>query len=222
MHTDGAIRGVPVLVQTRRVRVLCVGGGTVASRKIAGLIAGGAAVRVVAPVLSDPLTDAEAAGAVAWEARTYRHGDIGDAHLVVAATDDPAVNAEVADAADAAGRLCVRVDDGAQGSIAMMAAVHRDPLVLAVATTTGAPSLARVLRAELADAYGPEYGELAALCTGLRADVRVTVALANLSIDERRARWRALTRPDILDLIRAGHLDEAKEAALACLLSSSD
>jgi siroheme synthase-like protein len=202
--------------------VVCVGGGPVAAGKIAGLVAGGAAVRVVAPRLVDRLHAAVAAGAVAWEGRTYRPGDIGDAHLVISATDDPAVNAAVARDADAADRLCVRVDDGGAGSAAMMASVQRDALVLGVATTTGVPSLTRALRLELEARYGPEYGELATLCTALRVDARVRAALAGTTPEQRRARWRAVIRSDILDLIRAGHLDEAKEAALACLLSSSD
>lgn len=221
MDTGGPEHGIPLLLHTRRIRVLCVGGGAVASRKVAALIAGRAAVRVIAPKLADELHDAVTERAVEWDARAYRRGDIGDAHLVFAATDEPTVNAMVADDADALGRLCVRVDDGHGGSAAMMAAVRRDPLLLGVATTGGAPALTRALRLELEDRYGPEYGTLAALCTDLRADVRVATALAELSVADRRARWRSVISPDILDLIRAGHLDEAKEAAFACLSSSS-
>ncbi|MBW3604588.1 MAG: hypothetical protein KY460_06675 [Actinobacteria bacterium] len=214
--------GVPILLHAQRLRVVCVGGGSVAARKVAGLIAGGAVLRIVAPSIVDDLRAALTADHVTWEARPHRRDDIGDAHLVIAATDDPAVNAAVARDADAAGRLCVRVDEGAAGSAAMMAAVHRDPLVLGVATTAGVPSLTRALRLDLEDRYGPEYGELAALCAELRADATLAATLAPLDQMTRRARWRRVIRPDILDLIRAGHLDQAKEAAFACLLSSSD
>lgn len=222
MSTAGPPHGVPILLRSARVRVLCVGGGTVATRKLAGLLDGGADVRVVALDVTDDLRRAADGGRLRWVRRTYRRVDIGDAHLVIAGTDDPAVNAIVAGDADAAGRLCVRVDDGAGGSAALMATVRRDPLVLGVATTAGAPSLTRVLRDELADRYGPEYGRLAALCAELRSDERVVAALADLDVPARRTRWRAVTHPDILDLVRAGHLAQAKEAALACLLSSSD
>lgn len=244
MDVDGPVRGVPLLVHTRQLRVLCVGGGSVAARKVAGLIAGGAGVRIVAPFVVDELRTAltsssgavghgstsssgavghsSTADRVTWEARPYRRDDIGDAHLAIAATDDPEVNATVVRDADAAGRLCVRVDEGAAGSAVMMAAVQRDPLVLGVATTAGAPSLTRALRLDLEERYGPEYGQLAALCAELRADTTVAAAFAPLDQVTRRARWRRVIRPDILDLIRAGHLDQAKEAALACLLSSSD
>lgn len=213
--------GVPLLLYSSKARVLCVGGGAVAARKVAGLIDGGAQLHVVAPDVVPALRAAVRAGRVAWERRRYRHGDIGNAHLVIAATADAGVNATVAADADAAGRLVVRVDDAAGSSAAFMGAVRREPLVIGVSTSGAAPGLARLLRAELEDRYGPEHGQLAALWGELRADQRVVDALATLDGYTRRGRWRALYHPDILDLVRAGKLAEAKEAALACLLSSS-
>ena len=218
----GATGGVPLLVYPARVRVLCVGGGPVAARKVGSLMDGGARVRVVAPEVVAGLRAAADSGRVSWDARTYRRGDIGDAHLVFAATAHAAVNAAVAADADAAGRLCVRVDDAADGSAAVMGAVRRDPVVLAVATSGVAPGLSWVLRRELEQRYGREMGEFAELWGQLRADPRVVAALAGLDEQTRRRRWRALYRSDILGSIRAGNPVEAKEAALACLLSSSD
>jgi siroheme synthase-like protein len=214
--------GVPVLVYPERVRVLCVGGGQVAAGKVAGLMQGGAEVRVVAPDVVPALQAAAGAGDVRWIRRRYQRGDVGDAHLVIAGTSDPAVNASVAADADAAGRLCVRIDHAAGGSAALMGAVHRDPVVLGVSTSGVAPGLTRLLRQQIEEQFGPEYGQLAMLWGDLRADDRVRETLGLLDPQARRTRWRATYRPDILDLIRAGKLDEAKEAALACLLSSSD
>lgn len=214
--------GVPVLLYPARLRVLCVGGGVVATGKVRDLLDGGARVRVIAPDVSATLREAADEGRLVWRRATYRPGDVGDASLVIAATGSPEVNAAVAADADAAGRLCVRVDDGPAGSAAMMGAVRRGPLVLGVATTGAAPALTRMVRRELADRYGPEHGVLAGLCAELRRDPTVAAALAVLDVDTRRARWRRVYHPDILGLIRAGRLDQAKEAALACLLSSSD
>jgi precorrin-2 dehydrogenase/sirohydrochlorin ferrochelatase len=183
---------------------------------------GGAGVRVVAPDAVDALRAAAAAGTVVWDRRRYRHGDVGDAHLVIAGTADAEVNAAVAADADAAGRLCVRVDDDAGGTAAFMGAVRRGPVVVGVSTSGAAPGLTRLLRGELEDRYGPEHGQLATLWGALRANAQVVEAMSELDLQTRRGRWRALYRSDILDLIRAGKLAEAKEAALACLLSSSD
>lgn len=221
---DGdASAGVPLLAHAPRLRVLCVGGGPVATGKLTGLLAGGARVRVVAPALSSTLRTAAAEGRIGWTPRAYAGpGDIGDAHLVIAGTATADVNAAVAADADAAGRLCVRVDDGAAGTAAVMGAVRRDALVLGVATGGGAPALTRLIRAELAERYGPEHGVLVAIAHELRRDPRVVAALEPLDAEGRRARWRALYSADILGLIRAGLVDQAKEAAFACLSSSSD
>lgn len=214
--------GVPVLVYSEAVRVLCVGGGHVAARKVRNLIDGGAAVRVVAPDVVAELQQAAEAGGLQWIRRPYQSDDVADAHLVVAGTADPDVNARVAADADAAGRLCIRVDDAVGGTAAFMGAVRRDPVVIGVSTSGAAPGLSWLLRHELEQQYGPELGPLAALWGRLRDDPRVAEALAGLDQAERRRRWRAIYRADILDSIRAGKLAEAKEAALACLLSSSD
>jgi precorrin-2 dehydrogenase/sirohydrochlorin ferrochelatase len=211
-----------VLVYAGRVRVLCVGGGQVAAGKLAGLMEGGADVRVVAPDAVPQLRAAAGAGRIEWMRRRYRRGDLGDAHLAIAATSDADVNAGIAADADADGRMCVRVDEAAGGTAAFMGAVRRDALVLGVSTSGAAPGLARLLRRELAQRYGPEHGRLATLWGELRTDGRVVDALAALDDDGRRARWRGIYSSDILGLIRAGKLAEAKEAALACLLSSSD
>jgi siroheme synthase-like protein len=214
--------GVPVLVYPERVRVLCVGGGPVAAGKVEALMEGGAGVRVIAPEAVPELRAAADAGRVAWERRDYLRGDVGDAHLVIAATSDADVNAAVAEDADAAGRLCVRVDEAAGGTAAFMGAVRRGPVVFGVSTSGAAPGMTRLLRRELEHRYGPEHGRLAMLWGELRADDRVVRTLSGLDRQTRRARWRGLYGSDILGLIRAGKLAEAKEAALACLLSSSD
>jgi siroheme synthase-like protein len=221
MDDTPALAGVPVLLHAARLRVLSVGGGVVATGKLRGLLDGGAQVRVVAPTLAPELQARVERDRVTWLPRAYAPGDIGAEHVVIAGTDDPAVNATVAAHADAAGRVCIRVDDGASGTGAMMAGVRRGPLVFGVATG-GAPALTRLLRQELEHRYGPEHGELARLCADLRADPEVAAALGELDAAARRERWRAVYHPDILDDIRAGRLDQAKEAAFACLLSSSD
>jgi precorrin-2 dehydrogenase/sirohydrochlorin ferrochelatase len=213
---------IPLAVYPQRARVLCVGGGEVAAGKVVGLMDGGADVRVVAPHLVQALRAAADAGNVRWIRRPYQQGDIGDAHVVIAGTSDADTNAAVAADADAAGRLCVRVDDASGGTAAFMGAVQRAPVVLAVSTSGVAPGLTRLLRRQLEEQFGPEYGQLAMLWGDLRADVRVRKTMGALDPQSRRTRWRAAYHPDILDLIRAGKLGEAKEAALACLLSSSD
>lgn len=210
-------RGVLLRVDVAGRRVLCVGGGEVAAAKLTGFLDAGAAVDVVAPEAVPAIVEAAAAGRLRWQQRRYRPSDLDGALLVLAATADPDLNAAVAADADAVGTLCIRVDAGGDGSAALLAAVQRGPLALAVSTGGAAPALARRLRRELAERYGHEYGDLAALLGDLRADATLRARLAALDAAERRRRWHAVLDADLLPLVRAGRVDEASRRARAIL-----
>src|SRR4051794_14104447 len=92
-------------------RVVVVGGGTVAQRRVAGLLAAGADVEVIAPAVTPAVEGMAGARELRWTARPYRDGDLDGAWYAIACTDDPLANA--AAGAEAARRriFCVRADD---------------------------------------------------------------------------------------------------------------
>ncbi|GAB2444464.1 uroporphyrinogen-III C-methyltransferase [Streptosporangium sandarakinum] len=92
-------------------RVLVVGGGRVAQRRVPALLDAGALVTVISPEVTHALDDLIAVGRVTWEARPYEVGDLDGAWLVQACTDDRAVNTAVAAEAEAKRIWCVRADD---------------------------------------------------------------------------------------------------------------
>ena len=92
-------------------RVVVVGGGGVASRRVPALLDAGAEIFLVSPKVAASLEDLAAAGRIRWEARGYQPGDCAGAWLVCVCTDDAAVNAAVAAAAEAQRTWCVRADD---------------------------------------------------------------------------------------------------------------
>ena len=94
-------------------RVVVVGGGRVAARRVAGLLHAGARVRLVAPEVTAAIEGYVTAGLIDWAERGYRPGDLAEAEAwyAVAATDDPAVNAAVAEEAERARVFCSRADD---------------------------------------------------------------------------------------------------------------
>jgi uroporphyrin-III C-methyltransferase/precorrin-2 dehydrogenase/sirohydrochlorin ferrochelatase len=92
-------------------RVVVVGGGAVASRRIPALLDAGAEILLVSPAATASLEDLAAAGRIRWAAREYSPGDCAGAWLVCACTDAPAVNQAVAAAAEAQQTWCVRADD---------------------------------------------------------------------------------------------------------------
>ena len=81
----------PVLLDLRGRRVVVIGGGTVAEGKVAPLIEAGADVTVIAPVLTPGLSLTVRERKLTHLARQYAPGDLIDAHLAIAATDDPEV-----------------------------------------------------------------------------------------------------------------------------------
>jgi uroporphyrin-III C-methyltransferase / precorrin-2 dehydrogenase / sirohydrochlorin ferrochelatase len=98
-------------------RVLVVGGGAVATRRVPSLLDAGAAVIVVSPHVTTSLEGLAASGQITWTARRYADGDCPGAWLVCACTSDPAANAAIAAAAERQQTWCVRADD-AQASAA--------------------------------------------------------------------------------------------------------
>ena len=220
MTTSPQHAELPLTAHLAGQRVVVVGAGAVAAGKVTRLLEAGAVVCVVAPEAVPGIAAAARAGRVDWQARAFAPHDLDGAVLVVAATADEQVNAAVAEAAAARATLCVRADGG--GTAAFAAAVRRGPLLVSVSTGGAAPALARRLRVELDERYGPEYATLAALLGELRREPEIRAALGALPAAARSARWQAVLDADILRHIRAGHLDQAKEVARSCLLSSSD
>ena len=129
-------------------RVLVVGGGAVATRRIPALLDAGADIVLISPSVTASLEDLAATGRIRWEPRRYADGDCAGAWLVCACTDDLAVNAAIAAEAEQQRTWWVRADD-AQASAAWTPASGRAEdvrggTVLAAAAESGtAESAAR-------------------------------------------------------------------------------
>ena len=142
-----------------------IGGGTVADRKVGGLLDAGATVRVVAPIIADGLRararEARASGELTLVERPYEPADLDGAWYVVAATGDRTVQQAVADECERRGIWCNAVDDP-ERCTALLPAVHRSgDVIVAVSTSGSSPTLARILRDRIAGALPPSIGEIA-------------------------------------------------------------
>jgi len=112
--------------------VVVVGGGQVAQRRVPGLLAAGAVVRVVSPWLRPALEGLVSLDEVAWSARGYAPGDLAEAWYAIVATDDPAVNAAAVAEADRRRVFCVRADDARDSSAWTPATGRHDDVTVAV------------------------------------------------------------------------------------------
>ncbi|MGY1591043.1 uroporphyrinogen-III C-methyltransferase [Geodermatophilus sp. SYSU D00708] len=122
----------PVGLRLLDRRVVVVGGGQVAHRRVAGLLEARARVTVVSPEVTPALEALVGPGAVTWLRRGYRPGDLDGAWYAVAATDDPAVNAAVAEEAERSRVFCARADDRAASSVWTPAVGRQGDLVVGV------------------------------------------------------------------------------------------
>ena len=150
---------LPINLSITGKPVIILGGGSVALRKCRTLLDAGAQVTIVAPELCTELQALAAAGALRHLPRPFRAGDLAGALLVFAATDQPEVNRAVAQEATTAGILAEITDAPALGAFTSPAVLSRGELLLAVSTGGRAPALAGVIRRELEERFGPEYGE---------------------------------------------------------------
>ena len=122
----------PVGLRLLGRRVVVVGGGQVAHRRVAGLLEARALVTVVSPEVTPALEALVAPGSLTWVRRRYESGDLDGAWYAVAATDDPAVNAAVAEEAERARIFCARADDRSASSVWTPAVGRQGDLVVGV------------------------------------------------------------------------------------------
>jgi uroporphyrin-III C-methyltransferase/precorrin-2 dehydrogenase/sirohydrochlorin ferrochelatase len=125
----------PVGLRLSGRRVVVLGGGQVAQRRLPPLVAAGADIVLVSPSATPSVEAMAAVGELRWERRGYRAGDLADAWYALIATDDPAVNAAASAEAEANRVWCVRSDD-AEAATAWTPATGRSEGVT-VAVLTG-------------------------------------------------------------------------------------
>jgi precorrin-2 dehydrogenase/sirohydrochlorin ferrochelatase len=158
----------PICLDIQGRCCIVVGGGLVAARKVASLLEHGGLVRVISPELTPELRQRHVAGDLEWRATSYQEGDLDDAFLVIAATDDEEVQARV-HAEATARRILLNVADVPKWcNFILPATLRRGDLNIAVSTSGKSPALAKRLRRELEARFGPEYGELTEILGSLR------------------------------------------------------
>ncbi|WP_141995706.1 uroporphyrinogen-III C-methyltransferase [Amycolatopsis cihanbeyliensis] len=113
-------------------RVVVIGGGTVAQRRLPRLVRAGAAVELISPSTTPAVGAMADAGEFVWHRRRYAEGDLDGAWYALACTDDPAVNAAVCAEAERARVFCVRADAGIEGSAVTPASGEHEGLLVGV------------------------------------------------------------------------------------------
>ena len=203
----------PLFADLRGRRVLVVGGGAVARRKLEPLLAAGARVVVGAPWLEPAVTELFAQGRIEHLAGPFQPAWLDGAWLVVAATDDGEVNRAVAEAAQARRIWANVVDDLALSSWQSPARIERGPLQIAISSGGGAPMLARHLREKLETELDESLAGLATLLLRERGRIRAR----HPRLAERRRFFETLLAGPVAQRFRAGDAPGAQRAFDAAL-----
>lgn len=207
MADRAASQPLPLALDLSDRRCICVGGGSVAARRVPALLAAGGRVTVIAPDLDPVLENLRAARAIDALGRRYAPGDLAGAFLVLAATGVAAVDAAVRVEAREVGALLNMAGQTGLGDCQFMAVVRRGPLLLGLQTGGAAPAVAAALRARIDAALAPDLESVLERLGELRARLRAEVPDAAA----RGARWREVVDGGSL----AAALDGDGSAALA-------
>jgi siroheme synthase-like protein len=197
----------PIFLDLRGRRVVVIGGGAVAAEKVVGLLEAGARVVVVAP-RTRPLPEA-----VEVHRRPWAPSDLARADLVIAATDDTAVNQAVAAEARERGIWVNVVDVPELCDFIAPALLRRGPLRIAVSTGGASPLLARRVKERIAAHIDKDWGMLAELLGELRRDWHPRLQAAGLDQSRRKAVWEAVMKLPLLAELRTRGLESARQMA---------
>jgi precorrin-2 dehydrogenase / sirohydrochlorin ferrochelatase len=197
------MRYYPINLDVRNRDCLVVGGGSVGARKMQTLLTCGATVRVVSPENVEAVENLCGQGRIILERRRYRASDLNGIFLAFAATDDPETNRRVGTDARNLGILCNIADRPGDGDFTLPAPLVRGDLVITVSTSGKSPALARKLREDLQEQFGPEYE------TGLRLMGAARERLLETGHDPEAHKrvFRALINDGIFPNLKANRID---------------
>ena len=208
---------LPVFLDLKQRPCVVIGGGDVASRKITLLLNAGALVTVYAPSLCESLQRWVVEGKIRHVAQEFRPEILESCVLVIAATDDTAVNRQVSETAKARGIPVNVVDQSALCTFIMPSIIDRSPVIVAVSTSGSSPVLARLIRARLETLIPAGYGRLARLVSAFRDKVKQRFTHPS----RRRQFWEEVLQGNIAELVYSGQ-EEAAEKALQRRIDAAD
>jgi precorrin-2 dehydrogenase / sirohydrochlorin ferrochelatase len=191
----------PVVLDVRGRRALVVGGGPVAARKVAGLLSAGAVVTVVAP---DAVPEIANDPDVRWHGRAYRRGEVASYRLAITATDDPAVNRQVARDGEAANVFVNSADDPSNCAFILPSVVTRGDLQIAVSTNGRSPAMARWARTQLETTFTDVHARALDLVSEVRDELRASRGTSEV------IGWDDVIDDDLFELVAADRLDDAR------------
>lgn len=194
-------------------KCIVVGGGRVACRKVKTLLDCGARVAVISPDLTDCLQELHEEKKIHWLRKKYSTGDLADAFLVIAATDNPDVQAAIYAEAEKNNTLLNVADVPKWCNFILPATLNRGSFSIAISTGGKSPALARSIRERMEDDFGREY-ELYIEILGM---LRPMVLDGQKTSQENKQTFSKLLHENFPGWIRNGNWAKIKEHILSVM-----
>mgnify|MGYP000636576474 CR=1 FL=1 len=190
-------------------RILIVGGGAVATRKLSKFLNQGADVLVISLAVSDEITNLQSEGQVNWKQEAYQSELLVDfqPQIVIAATDDAVLNETVTTDAHKIGAWVNNASDSETSDFHMLADIDKAPIRVGLSTGSTAPSLIKELKDRIIEAIGEDIPTLATWLADIRPMVKDNIA----NQKERGQFFHKIVASNILDLLEAGEIEAARE-----------
>ncbi len=198
---------LPLFLDLENKPCLVVGGGLIAERKVSILLRAKATLTLVAPDITNRIQEKVNLKEIQWKKKIFEQQDLDGFLLVLAATDDRNVNAEISSACRDKGILVNAADDTKNCDFILPSIIDRSPVQIAVSTGGASPVLARMLRTKLENCTPAAYGQLAKLIE----DNRIKVKEKFSTVDERRKFWEQVLQGPIAELVFANQLPAAQD-----------
>ena len=198
---------LPLFLDVKNMPCLIVGGGVIAERKVSILARANANITIIAPEITAEIERNIKRKNIKWLQKNFTASDIKNFQIVIAATNDRAVNAEVAALCKEQNILVNTADDSKNCDFILPSVIDRSPVQIAVSTGGASPVLARMLRTKLENCTPASYGHLAKLIEDNRTKVKEKFA----TIDQRRKFWESVLQGPIAELVFANQLPAAQK-----------
>ena len=201
----------PVYVACLRLkgrRCVVVGGGEIGLEKVEGLLACGGEVTLIAPKAVPELRALAEEGSIAWERRAYEPGDLEGTFIAIAATSETEANIAIYEDAERRAMLVNVVDVPPLCNFILPAIVRQGSMAIAISTQGASPALAKRMKREISEMFGPAYAELALILNEARGWAKATLPTYN----DRRDFFEGIVNgdPDPVELLRDGRADDVR------------
>ena len=181
-----------------------VGGGEVALRKIRGLLAASARVKVIAPEVCVEVEELARRGEISLTREKFSEELLDDEFILIAATDNPEVNQR---AAAQAKNILVNVVEGTGGNFNVPSTIRRGELLLTISTGAESPAFSKFVRLMLEEELGENFGEGLKIISRWRREIKRLLP----NHKQRKIFWLNILTQETWLLLKSGELNKLEE-----------